>query len=77
VPGSILHTVNVNSGATSASVTLYDAANTSSGHEIALIAASAPLGLLFDIKLTENLTVLIAGTPDVTISVLPPPGYSS
>lgn len=70
VAGQVLHTVCVNTTASSSTVTLYDNTSSSSGGSIAVIN-SASLGCYtYDITLTQGLYVVVAGgTPDVTISV--------
>jgi hypothetical protein len=73
--GGILHTVSVNTAGTSgASVTLHD--GTASGPVIAVIDATAVRSLTYDAVLAEGLTAVISGTPDVTVVILPPPGYT-
>jgi hypothetical protein len=63
---SLLHRVVIGKGATSATVTVYD--NTSAtGNTISVIDASAPSSLEFNIQTLTGLTVVISGTPDVTV----------
>lgn len=65
--GATLHTVNVNKGGATSTVTLYD--NTSaSGTALAVIDTSAVAEHTFDTKLVTGLTAVVTATaPDVTI----------
>lgn len=74
-PGGILHIVSVNTGASSATVTLYDGPDTSHP-EIAAISAAAQASLRYDTTLHTGLTAVVTGTPDVTIVILPAPAYN-
>lgn len=74
VAGGILHAVTVNTGASSATVDLRDGA---SGPTLATIDASAPRTFLYDLKIETGLHVVVSGAPDVTIVVLPSPGYTT
>lgn len=69
--GGILHTLTVNKGATSATVTLYDGTSTS-GAVIAVIDASVPQTLTYDAVLHAGLYAAISGSIDVTAVILPP-----
>lgn len=73
-PGGILHLVSVNTGASGASLALYDGPDTSHP-QIAAISAAAQASLPFDISLHAGLTAVVTGAPDVTIVILPPAGY--
>lgn len=72
-PGGILHAVSVNTGASGASVDIRDG---SSGNTIATIDASAARTLTFDVQLKTGLHVVVTGTPDVTVVVLPSPEFT-
>lgn len=74
-PGGILHIVSVNTGASSATVTLYDGPDTSHP-QIAAINAAPQVSLRYDISLHAGLTAVVTGNPDVTIVILPPPAYN-
>lgn len=65
--GATLHTVNVNKGGATSTVTLYD--NTAaSGAVIAVIDTSAAGEHIIDAKLAAGLTAVVTATaPDVTI----------
>lgn len=69
--GCVLHAVVVNTaGASGASVTLHDGSDVS-GPVVAVIDATAVRGIVFDVLLAAGLTVVVAGTPDVTVVVQP------
>jgi hypothetical protein len=72
-PGGILHTVCVNTGASGATLTLYDGTSTS-GAKIAAVAATAPLCLTYDAELNAGLYAAVSGSIDVTVTVLPSSG---
>lgn len=73
--GGTLHTVTVNTGATGASVTLYDGPD-ASHPVIAVLAAAAVGSFAYDAVLTKGLYVSVSGAPDVTVVILPPPVYN-
>jgi hypothetical protein len=77
-PGAILHLVTINTGQSGATVTLYDGPD-ATHPEIAAIAATTQAALPYDIRLHAGLTAVVAGAtpPDVTIVILPPPGYTT
>lgn len=67
-PG-VLHTVTINTAGATDTITLYD--NTAgSGTKIATINSTQETTLVFNVRFSTGLTVVIAGTtaPDVTIS---------
>lgn len=71
--GGILHTVTVNTGASGATVTLYDGTS-ASGAEIAAIAATTTVTLTYDAVLAKGLYAVVSGAADVTVVILPPLG---
>jgi hypothetical protein len=71
--GGILHTVCVNTGASGATLTLYDGASASAA-KIAAIAATAPSCFTYDAVLNAGLYAAVSGSIDVTVTILPPPG---
>ena len=73
--GGILHTVTINTGATGATVTLYDGTS-ASGSEIATIAATGTGTLTYDARLKAGLYATVSGAVDVTVVILPAPGYN-
>lgn len=65
-PG-ILHKVVVNLAGAGA-ITIYDNASAASGTKIATLStAAANATWIFDVKTTLGLTIVTAGTPDLTI----------
>jgi hypothetical protein len=69
--GGILHTLTVNKGAASATVTLYDGTSTG-GAVIAVIDASAAQTFTYDAVLRSGLYIGVSGSIDVTAVILPP-----
>lgn len=69
--GGILHTLNVNKGAASATATLYDGTSTG-GAVIAVIDASVAQTFTYDAILRSGLYIGISGSIDVTAVILPP-----
>jgi hypothetical protein len=70
-PGGILHTVTVNTGASGATLALYDGTS-AEGAVIAVIAATATVSLTYDASLNEGLYAVVSGDIDVTIVIIPP-----
>lgn len=68
--GAILHTVTVNTGATGASVAVYDGPD-ATYPLIALLAATTQGTFTFDARLSKGLYVSVSGAPDLTIVILP------
>ena len=73
--GGVLHSVNVNTGASGATVTLQD--GTSTGPVIAVIDASAVHTFLYDAVLSAGLYAAVSGSPDVTIVIVPSARYTA
>jgi hypothetical protein len=73
--GGILHTVNINTGASGATVTLYDGTS-DTGAELAVISAAAAGTFTYDALLKAGLYVALSGSPDVTVVLLPSPGQT-
>ena len=73
--GGVLHVVNVNTGASAATLTLYDGTSTS-GAVIAVISAAAPLSLPYDAVLNKGLYAAVSGAIDVTVVILPNDQYA-
>lgn len=68
-PG-VLHSVTINTGVASGVVTLYDGVSTSDP-VIAIIAASLVSGgptLLYDVRFTKGLFIVVANAVDVTVA---------
>lgn len=66
--GSTLGVVNVNTGGTSATLTLYDDVTVVAANKIAVIDASASCTRVFAHRLKRGLTAVLANTADVTIT---------
>lgn len=73
--GGILHSVCVNTGASGATLTLYDGTS-ASGAKIAAIAATASFCLTYDAVLNAGLYAVISGSIDVTVVILPNDQYA-
>ena len=73
--GGVLHVVNVNTGASGATLTLYDGASTA-GAEVAVISAAAPVGFTYDAALNKGLYAAVSGTLDATVVILPNDQYA-
>lgn len=62
----VLMGVTINTGASGATVALYDGTSTA-GKEIAVISAEAPGGLSYGVPVAAGLFVVVTGSPDITI----------
>jgi hypothetical protein len=73
--GGTLHAVVINTGASGATLTLYDGTS-ASGAKIAAVAATTTAGLIYDIALVNGLYAVVSGAIDVTVSILPPARFN-
>lgn len=74
--GGTLHTVCVNTGASGGALALYDGTSTS-GPQIAVIAATSPICLTYDAALNAGLYAAVSGAIDVTVTILPPGRFNT
>lgn len=64
----VLHSININTGAASATATVYD--NTAgSGTVIAVISGANPLQFMYDVAFINGLTIVTSGgNADITVA---------